>query len=179
MKDDWKNREHLVAQVVKNLSTVQETWVWNLGGEDPPEKGEYWNGFPVFLSGESHGQRSLVGYSLWGSQRVRHDWATFTLEWKQFIYVKTHILHWHTNLCVDFWFFILAVLKSLRVQMWMRDYIYSSYLQKTSEYRSQKRAFSSINELILVSLFIVSYFYLTYLDQLPICTTPIVNTGNI
>ena len=25
----------------------------------------------VFLSGESHGQRSLVGYSPWGSQRVR------------------------------------------------------------------------------------------------------------
>ena len=117
--------------------------------------------------------------SPWGSQRVRHDWATFTLEWKQFIYVKTHILHWHTNLCIDFWFFILAVLKSLRVQMWMRHFIYSSYLQKTSEYRSQKRAFTSINELILVSLFIVSYFYLTYLDQLPICTTPIVNTGNI
>ena len=28
---------------------------------------------PVFLPGESHGQRSLVG-----SQRIRHDWATFT-----------------------------------------------------------------------------------------------------
>ena len=30
---------------------------------------------PVFLLGWSHGQRSLAGYSLWGSmQRVRHDW---------------------------------------------------------------------------------------------------------
>ena len=27
---------------------------------------------PVFLPGESHGQRSLEGYSLWGC-RVRHD----------------------------------------------------------------------------------------------------------
>ena len=27
---------------------------------------------PVFLDGESHGQRSLVGYSPWGSQKVRH-----------------------------------------------------------------------------------------------------------
>jgi len=25
-----------------------------------------WQSTPVFLSGESHGQRSLVGYSLWG-----------------------------------------------------------------------------------------------------------------
>ena len=30
---------------------------------------------PVFLPGESHGQRSLVGYSQW-CRRVGHDWAT-------------------------------------------------------------------------------------------------------
>ena len=27
---------------------------------------EYWSGLPVFLPGESHGRRSLVGYSPWG-----------------------------------------------------------------------------------------------------------------
>ena len=34
-----------------------------------------WNDSPLkFLPGESHGQRSLVGYEVpWGSQRVRHD----------------------------------------------------------------------------------------------------------
>ena len=31
-----------------------------------------WQPTPVFLPGESHGQRSLVGYSPWG-RRVRHD----------------------------------------------------------------------------------------------------------
>ena len=37
-----------------------------------------WQPTPVFLPGESHGQRSLVGYSLWGckesdtTERVRH-----------------------------------------------------------------------------------------------------------
>ena len=31
---------------------------------------------PVFLSGESHGQRSLVDYSPCGRKRVEHDWAT-------------------------------------------------------------------------------------------------------
>ena len=30
---------------------------------------------PVFLPGESHGQRNLAGYSPW-SGRVRHDWVT-------------------------------------------------------------------------------------------------------
>ena len=37
-----------------------------------------WQPTSVRLSGKSHGRRSLVGYSPWGSQRVRHDF-TFTL----------------------------------------------------------------------------------------------------
>ena len=32
-----------------------------------------WQVTPVFLPGESHGQRSLVGYSPWGCKRVGHD----------------------------------------------------------------------------------------------------------
>ena len=44
---------------------MQETWVrslgWedSLGGEEPT---------PVFLPGESHGLRSLVGYNPWGGE---------------------------------------------------------------------------------------------------------------
>ena len=30
----------LVAQLVKNLPAMQETWVWSLGWEDPVEKGK-------------------------------------------------------------------------------------------------------------------------------------------
>ena len=30
----------LVAQMVKNLPVIQETWVWSLGWEDPLEKGK-------------------------------------------------------------------------------------------------------------------------------------------
>ena len=33
-----------------------------------------WQPTPVFLSGESHGQRNLVGYSPW-DRRVGHDLA--------------------------------------------------------------------------------------------------------
>ena len=29
----------LVAQMVKNLPAVRETWIWSLGQEDPLEKG--------------------------------------------------------------------------------------------------------------------------------------------
>ena len=35
-----------------------------------------WQPTAVFLPGESHGQRSLGGYSPWGHKRVGHDWAT-------------------------------------------------------------------------------------------------------
>ena len=40
-----------------------------LGWEDPLEKGMATHSrqpTPIFLPGESHGQRSLVGYSPWG-----------------------------------------------------------------------------------------------------------------
>ena len=59
----------LVAQTVKNLPAMQETWVRSLGWKDPLEKGM--EPTPVFWPGESHGQRSLVGYT----HRVTHSWA--------------------------------------------------------------------------------------------------------
>ena len=34
-----------------------------------------WQPTPLFLPGESLGQRSLVGYSLWVCKRVGHDWS--------------------------------------------------------------------------------------------------------
>ena len=35
-----------------------------------------WQPTPVFFPGESHGQRSLTGYSPWGRKRVGHDRVT-------------------------------------------------------------------------------------------------------
>ena len=32
-----------------------------------------WQPTPVFLPGECHGQKSLVDYSSWGLQRIRHN----------------------------------------------------------------------------------------------------------
>ena len=51
----------LVAQRLKCLPAMQETWVRSLGLEDPLEK--KWQPTPVFLPEESHGRRILVGYS--------------------------------------------------------------------------------------------------------------------
>ena len=57
----------LVAQLVKNPPAMQETLVRSLGWENPliPWR-RAWQPTPVFLSGESYGHRSLVGYSPWG-----------------------------------------------------------------------------------------------------------------
>ena len=50
-----------VAQTVKSLPAMRETWVRSLGWEDPwRRKGQP---TPASLPGESHGPRSLVGYS--------------------------------------------------------------------------------------------------------------------
>ena len=65
-----------MAQKVKNLSAMQETWVWYLGPEDPLEKGMATP--PIFLPGEFHGQRNLVGYSSWNLKTVGHNWVTNT-----------------------------------------------------------------------------------------------------
>ena len=54
-------RASLVAQMVKNLPAMRETWVQSLGQEDPWRS--EWQPTPVFLPGEIHGQRSLVDYS--------------------------------------------------------------------------------------------------------------------
>ena len=52
--------------MIKNMASVQETRVRSLGQEDPLEKGIVTFQARVFLPGEFHGQRSLMGYSPWG-----------------------------------------------------------------------------------------------------------------
>ena len=65
---------YLVAQRIKHLPAVQETWVWSLGWEDSLEK-------------EMAPHSSILAWRIpWieepgrlqstGSQRVGHDWAT-------------------------------------------------------------------------------------------------------
>ena len=64
----------LVAQMVKNLLAMQETWVRSLGWEDPLEKGMATH-FSIFVWRipwtEEPGRLQSMG-----SQRAGHDWAT-------------------------------------------------------------------------------------------------------
>ena len=60
-----------MAQWVKSppaMQEMQKTWIRHLGGVDTPEEGMATTS--VFLPGESHGQRRLLGYSLWGRKEL-------------------------------------------------------------------------------------------------------------
>ena len=64
----WTKRAFLVAQMLRNLPAMQETWVWSLGWEDQWRR--EWLSTPPFLLGEFRGQRSLVGYSPCGGKEL-------------------------------------------------------------------------------------------------------------
>ena len=67
---------YFVAQSVKDLPAVQETWVRSLGWEDPLEKEMATHSsilaWKISWTEEPGGLQSM------GSQRVGHDWATNT-----------------------------------------------------------------------------------------------------
>ena len=60
--------------MVKNLPTMQETWVLSLGQKDPMEKGRLPT--PVFLPGKFYGREEPGRLQSMGSQRVRHNLVT-------------------------------------------------------------------------------------------------------
>ena len=63
----------LVAQTIKNLSAMQETWVRSLGWENPWKKA--WQPSPVFLPRESPWTEETGVLQSTESQRVECDWA--------------------------------------------------------------------------------------------------------
>ena len=70
-QEDLMPEASVVAQTVKNLPAMQETWVQSLGWEDSPGEG---NGNPLQRSClENPMDREPVGLQSTGSQRVRHD----------------------------------------------------------------------------------------------------------
>ena len=60
----------LVAQLVKNLPAMWETWIQSLGWEDPLEEVM---ATPAFLPGESPRREEPRELQSMGSQRVGHD----------------------------------------------------------------------------------------------------------
>ena len=81
-------RASLVAQMVKHLPAMQETWVQSLGQEDPLEKEMATHS--SILAWEFHGQRSLAAYSPWGHKELdMTEWLTHT-----HTHARTHTGHY-------------------------------------------------------------------------------------
>ena len=76
------HRASLVAQMVKNLPAMQETWVWSLGQEDPLEEG---------MATHSPGELQSMEW-----QRVRQDLATNTsthwFPWQHWCFMALNVL---------------------------------------------------------------------------------------
>ena len=66
----------LVAQMVKNLLAMQETWVWSLGWDDPLQKGMAT--YSSILAWRIPWPEEPGRLQSMGSQRVRHNWTTNT-----------------------------------------------------------------------------------------------------
>ena len=64
----------LVAQRLKRLPAMQETWVWSLGWKDPLEKEMATHS--SILAWRIPWMEEPGGLKSTGSQRVGHDWAT-------------------------------------------------------------------------------------------------------
>ena len=75
----WEAAVHeaSLAQMVKNLPAMQETWIRSLGQEDRLEKGRATHS--SILPGAFHGRRSLVGY------RPLDHKESDTTEWQQIL----------------------------------------------------------------------------------------------
>ena len=69
----WLTRASLVAQRLKRLPAMQETWVWSLGWEDPLEKEMATHS--SILAWRIPWTEEPGGLQSTGWQRIEHDWA--------------------------------------------------------------------------------------------------------
>ena len=99
--------------MVKNLPTVQETWVRSLGWEDPLEK-EMATYFSI-LACTIPWTEKIGGLQSMGSQRVGHDWLTLSLSPKQLepLYKGSCLIDTAAGLSKEF--------NSKRMEHWFKD----------------------------------------------------------
>ena len=82
--------KQLVAQIVKCLSTMWETWVQSLGQEDPLEKEMTIHSNTIAWKIPWREEPGTI--QSMGSQRIGHDWAT-SLH-KQLTTISSYLSHW-------------------------------------------------------------------------------------
>ena len=123
-KSNIFSREHetsLVAQMVKRLPTVRETWVRSLGQEDPLEKKMATHSSTLAWKIPWTEERSRLQST--GSQRVRQDWATS---------LQGTLRLWYTHILWS----IIQPKNKLGYTEWYGDMSTVHYVIKQARYRT-------------------------------------------
>ena len=125
------NGASLVAQTVKNLPAMQETWVWSPVRKIPWRR--EWLPTAVFLPGEFRWQMNLVGYSPWGLkesdmiEQIRiSTWLHFSLDKDLLLVIfcigllpQKNLLFFNQEISLFcFYFWKLFILTAYRIPGW-------------------------------------------------------------
>ena len=106
--------------MVKNLAAMQETWVWPLGQEDPPEKGMATHSS---IAWRTPWTEEPGGFQSTGLQRVRQDWVTNTRNFNPVL------------LTVTFFTINFSSIFYCKIS----QYLISGYIKKVLGYKEQKQ----------------------------------------
>ena len=93
-KSTYNFKVSLVAQTVKNLPAMQETWGW----EDSLEKGMVTHS--SILAWRIPGTEEPDGLQSTGSQRVRQNWVTFTFSIPVISFADSTNCGWCSTVCI-------------------------------------------------------------------------------
>ena len=142
----------LVAQMVKNLPAMSETWVQSLGQEDPLEKGMATHS--SVLTWRIPGTEEPGGQPSMGLHRVGHDWSDLAaaaawIQWSSlpwaFSFLNT-AFHWpcstsfHNFQIIEFWHFPPSIHCSTSHSLVFAPLQSWNWIFKiTSNYQVQKR----------------------------------------
>ena len=106
-----------MAETVKHLPAVQESWVRSPGQEDPLEKGMATHS--ILHAWRTPWTEEPGGLQSMGLQRVRHDWATDRIKKAYCMYqalLDSGYLQWRVK-GTGHWYYILKEFKSLQEQV--------------------------------------------------------------
>ena len=79
----WLSGKRICLPMRRPKGWGLDVWVWRIPWR------RKWQSAPVFLPGKSHGQRNLVGYSLWGCKELDVTEHTHT-HWRNHIVASVY-----------------------------------------------------------------------------------------
>ena len=103
----------MVAQTVKNLPAMQETWVWTLSREDSPRE---WNGYPLQYSClENSMDRGAWRATVHGSAKSQTQLSTHTRASTSHRYDRLVKIHWIIQLGSMHCLYLYSTLPGVRL----------------------------------------------------------------